>query len=77
MTRCTSPPPPAIGPLNGPVQNKAHPGVHQQPDINLEWVMTARQRQVWHQDEEVKQAARHNRNKLLEKSSKHALVGHW
>jgi hypothetical protein len=38
--------------------------------------MTARQRQVWHQDEEVKQAAPEYGNQLLEKSAKHALVGH-
>ncbi len=38
--------------------------------------MTARQRQVWHQDKEVKQAAPNHGNQLLEKSSKHALVGH-
>jgi hypothetical protein len=39
-------------------------------------LVTARQRQVWHQDEEVEQAAHNHGNKLFEKSSKHALVGH-
>lgn len=38
--------------------------------------MTARQRQVWHQNEEVEQAPDNHGNQLLEKSSKHALVGH-
>ena len=38
--------------------------------------MTGRRRQMWHQDEEVQEAAHYHRNRLLEKSSKHLLVGH-
>lgn len=38
--------------------------------------MASRQRQMGHQDKEVEQVPHHHRDQLLEKSSKHALVGH-
>ena len=58
------------------LEDEAHPEVHHQPEVNPKRLVTARQRQVWHQDEEVEQAAHNHGNKLFEKSSKHALVGH-
>ena len=69
-------PPPSIEPLDDPVQDQANPRIHHQPEINSERLMASRRRQVWHQDEEIEQAAHNHGNRLLEKSSKHALVGH-
>ena len=69
-------PPLSIKPLDNAVKDEAHPEVHYQPEVNPKRLMTARQRQVWHQDEEVEQAAHDYGNQLLEKSSKHTLIGH-
>ena len=69
-------PPPSIEPLDGPVQSQANPQVHQQPEVNPVRLMATRRRQVWHQQKKVKQVARNHGNKLLEKSSQHAVVGH-
>jgi len=69
-------PPLSIEPFDNTVENKAHPQVHHETKVNPERLMTSRQRQVWHQDEEVEEAAHDYGNQLLEKSSKHALVEH-
>src|SRR5208283_5106270 len=69
-------PPLPIEPLDDSVQNKAHPGVHQQPEVNPEWMMASRRRQVWHQDKEVKHIAHNDGQKLLEEFTEHAIVVH-
>ncbi len=66
----------SIDPLDHPVQNKAYPGVHQQPEINLEWLMPSRARQMRHQNEKVKQIAKEDGYELLEEFTKHAIVVH-
>ena len=69
-------PPFSIKPFDNTVEDEAYPEVHHQPEVNPERLVTSRRRQVWHQDEEIEQAADNHGNKLFEKSSKHALVGH-
>jgi hypothetical protein len=66
----------SIDPLDHPVQNKAYPGIYQQPEINLEWLMPSRARQMRHQNEKVEHVANDDGHELLEEFTKHAIVVH-
>jgi hypothetical protein len=59
----------SIKPLDNTVEDEAHPQIHHQSEVNPERLMTSRWRQVWHQGEEVEQAAQNHGDELLEKSS--------
>lgn len=69
-------PPLSIEPLDNAVQDQANPRIHQQTNVDPKGLMPACRGEVLHQDEKVKHAACNHGNELLEKSSKHALVGH-
>ena len=53
------------------VENEADPGVDKQAPIETVRLMTCGGRKVWHEDEEVEQAAEDDGSGLLEKAGAH------